>query len=1329
MKLDALPFPLARLLLEMEEENDPGRKFRAAIRAFVGYLKGVSLLGVSEYLEAGVENEEIDEMIVGVQLRRPSLGHWNHFLRNILEHHRASGVPSRIAGLQELYFRPDTGKPKLARATELIDKLINIRNEYVHPDIEPPPEVAARLVREVIPLIEELIAASPFLERLPLLLAQEDAVLVCRGTNVDQFERLPADPRLRPGCFYLGTAREPLFLLAFLFFGPPENAAEDDKRDDILLYEGRTAKKVKFLRGNYLRYVENAGFRDVDKLLEEIKQRLGRDERTIHESFKKRNVAEPNWDTLYGFSKKSSDATILFHTTERKYHPALYQPRPALEAEYERLIDGAIGIAIFVGESGCGKTNLFCHLTETSLEAGNAALHFSGRNYMGGSFLSSVARELVVEEEDLFPYLRALASSQAVVAGRRLVIFVDAVNEYSDPASLLSALLDMDEGLRGNGITFTRLVISIRSECWRQIERQVDLSREIVLFTQDPDAKDDRPFVSIGRFTPEETEAAYGLYVQRSSAGAAKIVREHFSVRLTTPFSELPPPIRSLVANPIFMRVLAQSYDSLPEDLGPADILLAYYENEKNVPIRHRYCLDYFLRGMWMLRTDCLSEEQILALSQDPNVPEGDWRQRLAEYYTENPINATLDRFRCSNQECPEFGVDLRHEDLGAGTGCPLCGSKEGFPLRPVQVPVKSTFFFLVDEGILSVFESGDVENRQSLVRFTYDRLFEVMMARHLLALLGSAATPASMASTLNGWLGDTTSAPQFDDVFTNLLTLSFDRRSLLDPDDPRGVLRKIEPIRPNLDEFTDLLSRLLAIPDQRRVYLVSTALRAIGQTESRRGYVERILLQLAAKTTEKSDVHVRLGLARVVLTVARQLKFPEPLLRVGQHPDPTFRMQAAVQTYFLWREDEDAGLDVIARALDRMFWPGGIPKPAILEYSLGTALLILFGHPTATRSVDRILGMGRSMTLRMGWLLQIVAWVFPKLVERILDDVPPDCNWMNLSELRASKALYLKDSELRRTVVECAVVLRGDKVDRERVRALCSRTIQCWPGEVFSDAAHGLMLAAAAQDDLDSTAILEVDLAMEALLVPNEHAFGSSSYRLYWLNVGEQMVGDSAFEASLGIWKEHFEGKHFSFECLTGHTYLTAGVVYPGLLLAARTGSQRVPFIEEHIDRLLAEGSDTGLTAVLRGLEIAGVELGTGNPRAVWMTLGIYGHILSRQPQLQDRWMERIAEGLSRMEVIHPEDVRVFFEALEDGSHIRRLRALMKARTPKENIGIWLGARVEVFYLYAMGQPYWRAFFADLVESFATSPGLGATIRFVTRKILQDLRDHRTGT
>lgn len=1310
----------------MEDESDPGRKFRAVIRAFVGYLKGISVLALSEYLEVGRGNDEIDEMIVGAHLRRPSLGHWNHFLRSIVEQRRTSGIPSRIGGLQELYLGPETGRPRLTRGAELIGKLINIRNEYVHPDIEPPPAVSARLVRELIPLLEELISASPFLERSPLLLAQDDGVLVCRGTDASRFERLPADPRLRPGCFYFGADHEPLFLFAFLLFGPPENAAEEDGRDDILLYEGRTANKVKFLRGNYLKYVESAKFREVDKLLDEIKRRLGHDERSIHDSFKKQNASEPSWERLKKFSSTSSEAIVRFHRNEGKYHPALYEPRPAIEAEFDHLLDGAVGVGIFVGESGCGKTNLLCHLTEKTLADEHAALHFSGRNYTGGPFASFVAHELVVEESDLVPFLKVLASSEPVRAGRRLVVFVDAVNEHSDPTSLMRALLDMDDWLRKNGISFTRLAISIRSRCWQQIQRQLNLGRDRVLFTPDPDATGDRPFVSMGRFTPGETEAAYGRYVQGSGAGADRVLGKHFELCLTTPFHQLPPAIRSLVANPIFMRCLAQTYDRVPADLGAADLLLAYYE--KNVPARHRYCLEYLLRGMWVRRTDCLSEEQILEFSQAADLPEDDWRRRLAEYYTENPIDAGLERYACTDQRCRMFGVERRLEELSAG-GCPLCASPEGFPIRSFQVPVKSTFFFLVDEGILSVFEGGHQGDGQVLIRFTHDRLFEMLMARHLQSLLDPAASRDAWADVMNKWLSGTAGARQYDDVFVNLLTLSFDRRSVADPDDPRNVLKKVEPAPTNPEEFTELLSRLLAEPDPRRAYLVSTALHLIGQVESRRGEVEAILLRLATKTVAKTDVQVRLALARVVLTAARQLKLIEPILRIGQHPDPTFRMHAAVQTYFLWKANEASGLDLIGRALERMFWPGGIPKPAILDYTLGAVLIILLGHPTATTSVERLLGMGRSMTRRMGWLLRLGTWVLPKFIEKVLNEVPSDCVWVNLTELRASKALYLKDAELRQTLVECAEVLRGDRVDLERVRTLCAQTMQRWPGEEFADAVHGLMLAAAAHEDLDSAALLEVDLARTALRLQNDHAFGGSSYRLYWLNIGGRTVGKAALDACMDIWNEHFDGKHFTLTCLSGRTYYTAGVVYPGIVLATEDGSPQVSFLEEHVDRLLAEGDKRGLTAFMRGLEIAGAEIGAGNALAAQMVLSLYGHILSRHPQLPDPWMESIAECLFRMAVTRPEEVNMFLEDLGEGPHILRLRALMRSRTPKENTGIWVGARIEAFYLYAMGQPYWRAFFADLIESFATAPGLGSTIRFATRRILEDLRDRTPGS
>lgn len=83
--VDRLPFPIARLYSEMEEQTDPGRKFRALIRTFAGLLKSTSLIAVSDYLASGASDDAVDALLAGRDFERPSLGHWNGFLRSILK--------------------------------------------------------------------------------------------------------------------------------------------------------------------------------------------------------------------------------------------------------------------------------------------------------------------------------------------------------------------------------------------------------------------------------------------------------------------------------------------------------------------------------------------------------------------------------------------------------------------------------------------------------------------------------------------------------------------------------------------------------------------------------------------------------------------------------------------------------------------------------------------------------------------------------------------------------------------------------------------------------------------------------------------------------------------------------------------------------------------------------------------------------------------------------------------------------------------------------------------------------------------------------------------
>lgn len=110
-------------------------------------------------------------------------------------------------------------------------------------------------------------------------------------------------------------------------------------------------------------------------------------------------------------------------------------------------------------------------------------------------------------------------------------------------------------------------------------------------------------------------------------------------------------------------------------------------------------------------------------------------------------------------------------------------------------------------------------------------------------------------------------------------------------------------------------------------------------------------------------------------------------------------------------------------------------------------------------------------------------------------------------------------------------------------------------------------------------------------------------------------------------------------------------------------------------------------------------------------------------QPALKDGYLVKLAQALFRMEVLFPEDVEVTLAAVPASPQLRRHRAHMHAMTPRENVGVWASQRAQVFFLYAMNRPYWRRFFADVLESLVRGPSVAATMRYTIRRFLDALR------
>ena len=1321
--LNALPYPIARLYHEMELENDPGKKFRALIRTFIGFLKYLSLMAVSEYLHADTHDPKIDRLLTGTTLSKPSLGHWNHFLRDILGHFRKTPFELKITGILDFYYKSDTREAQQTRNVSLINDFINLRNEYIHPDIWLDDDMSQSMNSKHIAPLDKLIEAAGFLREHRLILAAENELLICSGYEIAGFRSESPQPGLSPGTFYIRTETETRSLFTFLLYGDPENTSMDKKLDDIFLYESQTKTKIKFLRGNYLRYLEQGQFQKTSQVLGELKERLGEDEQKAYKDLKVANVKNPDWNVLKNICNGSSRKMVQYRIHERKYHKSFYLPREQIESHYWNFLKGPERIIHFAGHSGCGKTNLLCHLTEESMKEkqNHCVLHFFGRNYSGGGFSKIIANNLIPEENDIIAFLRQVGTCKEIKSGKKIVLFIDAINEFSEPGDLYGAIKEMAEELNKKGIDFFKMVVSCRTAAWKKIESQAKgFSKDLVYYAKETDEKLKQPFVNLGPFTAHETEFAYENYVpDRNSNHFDPELLEHFNIKLETPFKALPLSIRKVISNPIFMRMLVNSVKRIGEDLTASDILLMYYE--KNVPFKHRYFLHYLVKALWDKKEDFLSETDFERFSTLATLDKEDYRKKLADYFGEDPVDSALPRYQCTDPACRLFGIS-KHRDETIKGNCRECECVTS-PMAAISQPVHSTFFYLTDEGIISVFESTSKEEGE-IIRFTYDRFFELVMARYLLRMVTREKNIEKMIKQLLKWLENTNGVSVYDNVFVQLLVLLFDQTTVDDKNDRKGLLFKLEKQAPDQDKYLKIVIGLLQNPGARTIFITGTALRQIGASEIKQNDIEPVLLNLCNLSKRKKlPLDLRMAYARVSLETASALGLLEPLLSMGQHKNSNFRMLATVQSYFLWKMDEETGLNLIKEGFKRMFYAPGIPKPSMLEFVIGTAIIILLGHPKQEKTVAALLSMGREMVNKMRWILGPVTAVLPAFIENILKDVPSDYNPVNLTELRLDKKEFLRDEALRKTALEYIQFLREETTDRKRQREITSRFMREWPKGNFAIIIHQLVQGKSLQENVDRTIETEVEIAREALQQNQEHWFGAMCYNLSWLNTGDANMSDQTFASALGVWKTLYEGKHYRHYCLADTPYYNWVMSGMGLDLVKRYGSYRHEFLEKNIDCLFSQNEKEGIYALFRGLDILGPELGTGDPRTVRLTLTIMEYILRTQNELPDCYLEKLAGTLTRMKVIFPEDVEVFMSELGGSPIALRLETMMRNITPKENIGVWLSQRGQVFYLYAMGELYWRDFFADILENFVSSKSLSANLRYIIRKALNELK------
>jgi hypothetical protein len=634
----------------------------------------------------------------------------------------------------------------------------------------------------------------------------------------------------------------------------------------------------------------------------------------------------------------------------------------------------------------------------------------------------------------------------------------------------------------------------------------------------------------------------------------------------------------------------------------------------------------------------------------------------------------------------------------------------------------------MVDEGILTNYQAP---GETMLLRFTHDRFFEIMMARHLMHVLardGFSRIPA--AHLLAQWLAELSEVPIYLDVMAWMLSMVQRHRVILDRDNSAasapeegpndGVLYRFEAVPPD-EKYEDLMLDIAGRDEPRFRLVMHRALVLAGRDPKGAAQVQDIVLKLSRKTMEKGlDPSRLLALGQLSLGIATELGLRKPFHNLGVHPADKVRALTVAYAYYFWKKDHKAGLALLSEMEQGIYGPLSIPKPKNLEYFVGLCVLLLFRHPTDTETTSHILGLLRSLLKKSGVWIKAAGLALPPLLQSVLKDIPSDYNPVNLEELRRGKKDLADRPQLRQVLSEYARFLRADAVDVQRQREIVSTIQRLSPNNNLCYCIHQLVQAFRASYDLNGAVLSETEFAMTA--APEHHMWIQAPlYTTLWLTSGEARLDDETFLAIEKLWAKNIETGNFAYAALVpGSAYHNWNIYYAAFTLMKQRGGPHLPEVRILFDKLLANTDQRGIVAFFRGLDIVGAELSSLYPDTLRLVHATVTDLSDTGRPLPQFALERIAATLERIRALSYDEVESVLDSIRDREARERLRRQMAVQRSDKNatrlnIGTLASVGGQDFYLRAMADRDLRLLFADLMDLLVNARSLG---KFVSKAI-----------
>lgn len=703
--LSGFPLPIYVSYLDFANAKDNTTRFRSGMRFFTTILKYCSISAIADYLDylekGGEPDPELTNLLYS-NLFRPSLGHWNHFLRELLLLKRKINTSDSgfLFELDKAYFKK-RNKATPNKLAKLFNELIAIRNEWFHPGIDPDENNAPGLVEDVVDKLAEAIELLGFIKQHNLFHYKDGSKNLLMGDvtsawTEDEIEQLNFKERQ----LFLEIEEGKEIPLNFLI--ELKNAHNSSENHFMLFETARINKKksvqlVKFILGNQWGFDERL-YLDLANNVQKI-LRLEKKEEIAP-------VAEITWPHLLSVTQNLLKENRRELEESGKVIPSLYVNRTHIDGEdgaFEKFIDSSSDrCLVILGDSGHGKTNTMWKLLthpEVRSRKNNLALFFMEARNIHPQGLTKEIDQALYLEGGLKSTLAALEKQSGNFVDKQLICFIDAINEYHAPATLMREILDLTSKQNPN----FKVVVSCRSIAWARILVTLTNKQEELIFSQIDDGE--KKYPSLARYNQAELEIAYKNYQEKYG--------------IATGIKELSPRSLNLLTDPLMLRLTTEAYSqgaegnaSIPNELNIATIfskydIKAHIDRDRDEPF-----LNELIAAMWNNHLSIISGKEIRNSAL------------IQEIVYAAPVSMIPGAtWLCDN--CKTI-LTIGQDDFSADDPCPICDSMS---VKPVQKDWRTTYERLLDEGILT----EDLTGEDIALRFVYDRYYEYKTAGWLL--------------------------------------------------------------------------------------------------------------------------------------------------------------------------------------------------------------------------------------------------------------------------------------------------------------------------------------------------------------------------------------------------------------------------------------------------------------------------------------------------------------------------------------------------------------------------------------------------------------------